>query len=112
MTHIDQCARCAGSSDALAPRIAMHVLQILLALVKMGGGLGLGWLVSGIFGLSGVERMAVLVGSALPPSLLTLLFAQENQLDTRFAATLISVAVPLALVILPLLIASQGQLVS
>jgi malate permease and related proteins len=87
-------------------------LCILLALVKMGSGLGLGWLVSGIFGLSGVERMAVLVGSALPPSLLTLLFAQENQLDTSFAATLISVAFPLALVILPLLIESQGQLVS
>ena len=81
-------------------------LYLLLAAFKLGCGLGLGWLVANLFGLSGVERVAVMVGSALPPSMLALLFAQENQLDTGFAASLISVAVPLALVVLPLLIGS------
>ncbi|MBD0268529.1 MAG: AEC family transporter [Cyanobacteria bacterium Co-bin8] len=79
-------------------------LCLLLAVIKMGCGLGLGWLVAGAFGLDGVERAAVLVGSTLPPSLLTLLFAQENHLDTGFAVSLISVAIPLSLVVLPLII--------
>jgi malate permease and related proteins len=34
------------------------------------------------FGLTGLERAAVLVGATLPPSLLTLLFAQHNKLDS------------------------------
>lgn len=72
----------------------------LLALLKSGCGLGLGWLVATLFGLAGVERAAVLVGAALPPSLLTLLFAQENRLDAQFAAGFISVAIPIYLVVM------------
>lgn len=72
----------------------------LLALAKIGCGLGLGWLATSLFNLTGIERAAVLVGSALPPSLLTLLFAQENQLDSRFTVSFISVAVPLYVLIM------------
>lgn len=72
----------------------------LLALAKIGCGLGLGWLAVSLFHLTGLERAAVLLGSALPPSLLTLLFAQENQLDSRFTARFISVAVPLYVVVM------------
>lgn len=68
---------------------------LALALLKVGAGLGLGWGVSALFGLTGLERAAVLVGAALPPSMLALLFAQENQLDTRFVMSFISVAVPI-----------------
>ncbi|NJL45758.1 MAG: hypothetical protein HC922_08635 [Leptolyngbyaceae cyanobacterium SM2_3_12] len=76
----------------------------LLALAKIGCGLGLGWLVASAFGLTGAELAAVLLGAALPPSLLTLLFAQENQLDTGFTISLISIAIPLyGLVMTPLL---------
>ncbi|MBE9138786.1 AEC family transporter [Nodosilinea sp. LEGE 07088] len=76
----------------------------LIALAKIGCGLGLGWLATLIFGLTGVERAAVLVGASLPPSMLTLLFTQENNLDSGFAIGLISVAVPLYLLVMaPLL---------
>lgn len=82
-------------------------VYLLVAIAKIGGGLGLGWVAVTAFGLDGVERAAVLVGAALPPSLLTLFFTQENGLDTRFAVSLISVAIPLYLVVMmPLL----GQL--
>ncbi len=67
---------------------------LVLALLKVGTGLGLGWGIATLFGLDGLERAAVLVGSALPPSMLALLFAQEHQLDTRFVISFISVAVP------------------
>lgn len=77
---------------------------LLLALLKIGCGLGLGWGATLLFGLEGVERAAVIVGSALPPSMLTLLFTQEHHLDTTFAVSFISLAVPLYLVLMtPLL---------
>ncbi len=79
-------------------------LYVPIALAKMGCGLGLGWLAATLFGLEGVERAAVLVGAALPPSLLTLLFSRENNLDSGFAIGFISVAVPLYFVVMtPLL---------
>lgn len=77
----------------------------LLALAKIGCGLGLGWAATQAFGLQGVEQAAVLAGAALPPSLLTLLFAQENNLDTRFAISFISAAVPLYLALVTPLLA-------
>jgi hypothetical protein len=77
---------------------------ILLALAKITCGLILGWAATQAFGLQGVEQAAVLAGAALPPSMLTLLFAQENHLDTRFVISFISAAVPLYLaVVTPLL---------
>lgn len=78
---------------------------LLLALAKIGCGLGLGWAATQVFGLQGVEQAAVLAGAALPPSMLTLLFAQENQLDTRFVISFISAAVPLYLAIVTPLLA-------
>lgn len=82
-------------------QVASVGLYLLIALAKLGCGLGLGWLAITVFDLEGVERAAVLAGSALPPSLLTLLFTQENDLDNEFAISFISVAVPLYLVVLP-----------
>lgn len=82
----------------------------LLALAKIGCGLGLGWAATQAFDLQGVEQAAVLAGSALPPSMLTLLFAQENALDTRFVISFISAAVPLYLVVVaPLLTHLAGS---
>jgi malate permease and related proteins len=78
-------------------------LYSLLAGLKLVCGLTLGWLAATLFGLSGVERTAVLLGAALPPSMLTLLFAQENHLDVPCTASFISVAIPLSLVVLPLI---------
>jgi malate permease and related proteins len=83
----------------------------LVALVKIGCGLGLGGLAVLAFNLDGLERAAVLVGASLPPSMLTLLFTQENDLDSGFAISVISVAVPLYLVVItPLLEVLQRHL--
>ncbi|MGB3136316.1 MAG: AEC family transporter [Nodosilinea sp.] len=83
-------------------------VYLLIALAKTGAGLGLGWLAATAFGLDGVERAAVLVGSGLPPSLLTLFFTQENRLDVRFASSLISVAIPVYLVVMVPLLARMS----
>jgi predicted permease len=73
-----------------------------LALAKITCGLGLGWLASRLLGLQGLEQTVVLLGGALPPSLLTILFCQEHHLDTRFTVGLISMAVPLYLTMITL----------
>lgn len=73
-----------------------------LALAKVTCGLGLGWLASGLLGLQGLEQTVVLLGAALPPSLLTILFCQEHHLDTRFTVGFISMAVPLYLTMITL----------
>ncbi len=81
----------------------------LVALAKLSCGLGLGWLAAIAFGLAGVERAAVLAGAGLPPSLLTLFFTAENGLDSRFASSFISVAIPLYLAVMaPLLAGIAG----
>ncbi len=73
-----------------------------LALAKITCGLGLGWLASRLLGLQGLEQTVVLLGAALPPSLLTILFCQEHHLDTRFTVGFISMAVPLYLTMITL----------
>ncbi|MGB3201922.1 MAG: AEC family transporter [Nodosilinea sp.] len=90
-------------------QVAGGGLYLLVAMAKVGGGLGLGWVAVTTFGLHGVERAAVLVGAALPPSMLTLFFTQENGLDTRFAIGFISVAIPLYLAVMMPLLAQMAS---
>lgn len=69
-------------------------LHLAITLLKALCGLGLGWLAATFFGLEGVERAAVIVGAAQPPSLLTILFAKENHLNTGLVVGFVSVAIP------------------
>jgi predicted permease len=82
-------------------QIASVGLYVGLALAKLICGLALGWVAIQAFGLEGVEQAAVLAGAALPPSMLALLLAQDNNLDMGFVTGFISVAVPLYLLIMP-----------
>ena len=77
-------------------------LCLLTTLAKTFCGAGLGWLAAVIFGFTGLERVAVIVGSSLPPSMLTLIFAEENNLDTKFVANLLSIALPFSCLFLTL----------
>ena len=73
-------------------------------LLKTSIGLLLGWAAALLFGLDGVERAAVIVAAALPPSMITLIFAEENDLDTRYVANLLSTALPVAILFFPILL--------
>ncbi len=75
-------------------------LCLFTTLAKTFCGAGLGWLAAMIFGFVGVEKVAVIVGSSLPPSMLTLIFAEKNNLDTKFVANLLSIALPFSCVFL------------
>ncbi len=73
-------------------------------LLKTVAGLFVGLLLSGLFGFSGVERAAVIIGASLPPSFITLIFSQENNLDNKYVANLLSISIPFALIFLSLLV--------
>ena len=77
-------------------------LCLLTTLAKTFCGAALGWLAAIIFGFTGIERVAVIVGSSLPPSMLTLVFAEKNNLDTKFVANLLSIALPFSCLFLTL----------
>jgi predicted permease len=73
-------------------------------LLKTGTGLTLGFFVTTVLGLTGIDKIAVIVGSSLPPSIITLIFAEENKLDIEYTADLLSQSLLFSLVFLTLLI--------
>ena len=64
---------------------------------KMAIGVSLVLLVSLLFGLSGVEQIAVVLGSSLPASLMTVVYAKKYELDAQFLASMLSLALPTAI---------------
>ncbi|NEP12393.1 MAG: hypothetical protein F6K14_19740 [Symploca sp. SIO2C1] len=75
-------------------------LCLIITLAKTFSGIGLGWLAAMMFGFTGVERTAIIVGSSLPPSMLTLIFSEKNNLDTKLVANLLSISLPFSCVFL------------
>lgn len=72
--------------------------------IRMGLGLGIGIALAAIFGLEGITRTVVIVNSALPIGFNTLIFANLENMDREFAATLVSISIFIALFYIPLLI--------
>jgi predicted permease len=70
---------------------------VLVMYLKMAVGVTLGLLISLLFGLTGVEQVAVVLGSSLPASLMTVVYAREYELDAQFLASTLSLALPTAI---------------
>jgi len=75
-------------------QLSSFKLCLIITLAKTFCGIGLGWLAAMIFGFTGVERAAIIVGSSMPPSMLTLIFSEKNNLDTKLVANLLSISLP------------------
>jgi predicted permease len=82
-----------------------HFKWIALGIgLRTGLGLILGILVSNFFGLNGVERMAVIIGSASPNGYTTLIYASIAKLDKHYAASLVSASLVVGIILLPVLL--------
>ncbi len=86
------------------PVLSHFKLPAITILLKTVVGLSLGYIVSIIFGFTGVERAAVLVMSSLAPSILVIAFSEQNGLDTEYAANLLSIAIPFSIILVAALI--------
>jgi len=71
------------------PALAMYL--------KMAVGVTIGLLISLLFHFTGIEQVAVVLGSSLPASLMTVVYARENELDVQFLASMLSLAIPIAI---------------
>ena len=70
---------------------------VLVMYLKMAVGIILGLLISLLFGLTGVEQVAVVLASSLPASLMSVVYAREYELDAHFLASMLSLALPTAI---------------
>ncbi len=70
---------------------------VLVMYLKMAIGVTIGLLISLLFGFTGVEQIAVVLGSSLPASLMTVVYARTNELDAAFLASMLSLALPTAI---------------
>ena len=58
-----------------------------------------------VFKLEGLVRITVLIASAAPPAMITLVYSVEEKLDVEFATALLSISIAWGLVYIPLLFA-------
>ncbi len=86
------------------PKLQNLRYAILAIFIRMGIGLGLGWLLATVFGLEGITRVVVIVNSATPVGFNTLIFANLENMDREFAATMVSISILIALFYIPLMI--------
>lgn len=86
------------------PRLKNMGKAFVAIFIRMGLGLGIGYLLSLMLGLQGLTATTVTVCAALPIGFNTLIFADLENMDSEFAATMVSFSIIIALFYLPLLI--------
>lgn len=87
-----------------SPRLVRWRLLLTVLIIRTCGGLGLGLLLVGLFGLEGLSRSIVLVCAAAPIGFNTLVFSSMTKLDVDFAASLLSTSIMLGIVYVPMII--------
>ncbi len=86
------------------PKLSSFKLPVSTILLKTVVGVTLGLVVSHIFGFQGVDRIATVIWASLPASLICIIFAKENKLDTEFTSNMLSIALPLAIVFMTIIV--------
>lgn len=83
-------------------RLLRDARVLVTLLLRIGAGLALGFLCVWIFGLEGLTRSVVLLGSAAPIGFSAVVIANREQLNRELAASAASISVLLALAYVPL----------
>lgn len=94
---------------ALRRNLALASLAVLL---RMIGGFLLGLAAVSLLNLTGLERTVVLLSSAMPAGLNSVLFATEERLDPDLAAAIVVLSICLGMGLLPFLPQFSSYLMS
>lgn len=86
------------------PKLKNLDKALLAIFIRMVGGLGLGILLSNLFGLEGMNRTIVIASASTPIGFNTLIFATLEGMDKEFAATCVSLSILIAIFYLPAVI--------
>jgi predicted permease len=76
-------------------------LALLGVVVRMGGGLLLGLSAVLLLDLRGLERAIVILVSAMPSAVNSVIFATETHLDEDLVASIVALSICLGIAILP-----------
>ena len=76
-------------------------LALLGAVMRMGGGLFLGYVVAGLVNLDGMERAIVILLSAMPSAVTAVIFATEAELDEDLVTSIVALSICLGVAMLP-----------
>ena len=85
-------------------RVAAWRRTLVAALLRLGGGLAAGLTVAHLLGLAGTLRDAVILMSAMPSAVITVVLARRYGADHELVASVVFTSTLLALMILPLLL--------
>lgn len=70
-----------------------HIIPSLVTLfIKMAAGFLIAWFLISFFHMEGYEKVVMLLGASLPPSLLVIIFAEEQGLSKDFIVTFLPLA--------------------
>lgn len=86
------------------PRLSSFRLPVVTLALQTASSLAVAFGLVWLFGLTGTERAAVIIGTCLPTSIMGLVFAKENNLDTEFVSNLLAFGLPYSLVFLTALL--------
>ncbi|MEQ1793881.1 MAG: AEC family transporter [Nitrospira sp.] len=90
-----------GLSISLAAVRKTWPLTCLGVVVRMGGGLVLGWMAAGLLNLTGVERAVAILIAGMPSAVTAVIFATETGLDEDLVASIVALSICLGVALLP-----------
>ena len=90
------------------PRIINAIPLAASLIIRMGVGLGLGFLFVTLFDIEELNRSIILIGAAAPIGYNTLTYASIEKLDQEFAASLVSISIMVGIIFIPFLIFMLG----
>ncbi|MEY4706210.1 MAG: hypothetical protein RL042_2415 [Nitrospirota bacterium] len=76
-------------------------LTCLGVALRMGGGLLLGWVATGLLDLTGLERAVVILIAGMPSAVTAVIFATETGLDEDLVASIVALSICLGVALLP-----------
>ena len=81
---------------------------LLASLIRLGGGLALGFLVIYLFHMTGIPRSVVVLMSAMPAAVNTYLLAAKYKNEAELVASVVLVTTVISLVLVPFLLNVLG----
>lgn len=86
-----------------SPKFFHPKLISLGVVTRMMGGFVVGFILANTFRLSGIDRVVAIVCASAPIGFNTLTFSNMENLDSEFAASLVSIAIIIGLILIPVL---------